>query len=281
LHRSRFFTLYFDRRVGEIPPLIRKVLPIIEAQGTPSHRYFLYQSMAMGAMAGGGYRYSEEAVKLAHKAVAQVEGDPRYVKDWYDGRFTIGMVHLMGGLVECAEAAVVFEGVASDVERLGDALLLSRVLTYLAITHRRLGRTEEAERVARSALRAAEAAKQWQYIGAARACLAWAAGKKGDRRAAATTARTALEAWRNTVHDFPFHWLASLVLVDVARAEGEGFEQAAGLLADLLARGQQTFPAPIQEALAAAAQACREREPRDTEDAVDAFLVLAARAGYI
>jgi len=283
IQRSRFFTFYFDRQVGRLPPLIRAVSPVIEQHGTPSHRYFLYQSMAMGAMAASGYRYSTDAVALANRALAQVTGDPRHLRDWYDGRFTVGLVRLMGGPDECAEAVALLATLAQEMEQIGDALLESRVLTYLAIAHRRLGDTEAVRSAALAALRAAELASQWQYIGAARACLAWVDWRTGQRAAAASMAETARADWRKTVHDFPFHWLATLVLLDLARADesNESMPTLRGLVSDLLARGQQMFAEPIQTALASASAACEAGEPRATLATVDRFLALVAQAGYL
>jgi hypothetical protein len=132
--------------------------------------------------------------------------------------------------------------------RFGDLGLLVRATVYLATLCRLADRPEETLQFAHEALALASTAQLAEYVGAARAHLAWLALRAHDSAVATEHARNAIEAWRTPPTVYPFVWQACWPLLELAVAR-EDLGEAVAHACAMLDNKQQRLPEPLTTAL--------------------------------
>jgi hypothetical protein len=268
--------LYFLSRVDELRALIDRVRPAIEARGTPRQRAQFFQAVLHMHFRRDRYQVGGDSLELARNALAAAEeaSDP---DDLALARFHLAFALTFGGGE--AEAEPIYRQALKRVERVGDASLQARFLSYYAILHRRLGHVAETRELAQRALAIADQHGFSDYSGVAHANLAWVAARQGgdiERPIA-----DALAAWGRlpATYPYPLQWLARAPLA--ARLTELGNAQLALEQWELLLDARQArLPAALQASIEAAL-AKRSRDGRAGAVELTAILELARLHLYL
>jgi hypothetical protein len=163
--------------------------------------------------------------------------------------------------------------------RMGDMLLHLRCLTYLSVACRKCGQVEEAEVYALSALEAAKAVENADYIVAARGNLAWVAWRKAELGEALGSGRAALELG-HSLSGYPFRWLHLTPLIAVALAD-ERISDAVEYTRGVLEPTQQRLPDTLETTLGASIEMWENGELEATCTYFDRAIELAQEMGYL
>ena len=281
VQQGRFWCEYFARRTGQTTQaIIHEMAEVVDVHGAAEQRAVYHICAALDGLGRTRYRFSEEAVAHTRRALEVSEGDAAHAAEAALARFNLGFALLLGDRRHCEEAVGLLGHAVAEAERLGDATILARALTYRTVGYRRLGDVAVTEAAARSASRAAEDAQLPPYLGATLACLAWATWKKGAVEQAYAMALEAKQWWTRGGHAFPFHWLADLLLLDasVRRDDVQGVRTA---LADLLNPQQQQLPDALDSALQAAKERLGDTLDRPSIRALDDVFAIARQLGYL
>src|SRR6478736_4917702 len=248
---GHFWSYYFARKTGpHTEAIVLGMRDVVEGTALPVQRSVYYVCAALDLLARSRYAPSEEAVQFTRRAVEVVADNPALLPQAAFARFNLGFALVLCEREAQLEAVQELEQTARDAERLGDATLLSRALTYLTIAYRRLGEVDATLSVGERALRAAEGARLAPYIGATLACLAWASWRQGGLIKAERRLQEARGWWNSSGHDFPFRWVAILPDLDIDVRRGD-FPRVYASLLELQQPNQQTLPGELGEALKA------------------------------
>jgi hypothetical protein len=196
-------------------------------------------------------------------------------------RFVLGFSQLWAGDLDGASRQM--QTALALAERTGDVVHQSRCLTYLTILYRRRGQVEQAHQYASRSLALATAAGMTEYVGTARANLAWLAWRDGDLSQAEEHGRAALGTW----HQLPashascaFQWTALWPLISVALAHNRTAEASERARA-LLEPTQQLMPDALTAVVEQAVTAWDQGEAEAAQARLDQALVVAQELGYI
>jgi tetratricopeptide (TPR) repeat protein len=284
---QRVWLLYMKRDVQAIGPVLQRMAPVVRSHGTAIQLASFYMWSANDLVLQNQYQFSPTAVEHERRGLSLLENAaalPQLAMTEFDLAFML----LLGNVHRCEEACSHLERARSLAEKLGDPVLAARAATYLAIAERRLGRVTSGEGWARVALEEARASGIRGYIGAAHACLGWAAWRRDEVNAALESFSAAREAWWHRRGDpkarsrdeFPFQWLAHLPLLLVHTSRDE-LEPAAAALDELLAEPQQRLVAPVHEQLIRLERSWSTLSPRGLEDELRELTRRAAQQGYV
>ena len=281
IQQGRFWCEYFARRTGPTTnAIILEMADAIEAHGTTVQRAVYYICAALDILGRQRYRFADEAVAFTRKALAISSEDAAHAAENALARFNLGFALVLGDRSCCEQAVPLFRQTVTDAERIGDATILARALTYLAVGHRRLGAVDETEAAALRALRAAEDAQLSPYVGASEACLAWVSWKRGNALRAHELVLDASRWWSSGDHAFPFRWLASFLLLD-SLVRGEDFDGAREVVTALLDPKQQLLPDALDAALQAASSAPASSPDRALAETFRQVLARAQEYGFL
>lgn len=276
----------------------RRLGPVVEELGRSDTRFRLANLDLLMRYRRERYRLSEETLELADRFERGCR-EADHPRDRIDGRFAAGFVRLWRAELGGAEDRLLMSLQAA--EKYGDLHLASRALTYLTICCRRMCRVAETEETARRALRVSEDASVREYVGTARANLAWVALRRGRSDDARRLASAALEVWDDLAYEYPIQWTARLPLAaaltgDQGSARGSGGAAAARsvvlrrdegsangpeatrlaeLLRPLLAPPQMHLPEPLEARLDEAVRALEAGESQEAGESPEARRLLA------
>ena len=159
--------------------------------------------------------------------------------------FGLGFMHLWRDELDAAERLL--WAAQRDAERVGDAVLRARALTYLGVTARLNGDGQRVRRLASEVLRSARSLALPEYVGVAFGQRAWLAWRSGDDAGCGRAARAALEAW-SSGPVFPLQWIARLPLLAAALRQGR-LDEARDQGLVMLEAPQQRLPDAVDAAL--------------------------------
>ncbi|HKY38957.1 MAG TPA: protein kinase, partial [Polyangiaceae bacterium] len=178
--------LYFLNKVAELQALLEHVRPLVEQRGLPLQRTQFLQGLLLANMRSLRYRMNAESVELARALLTAAE-QTHDLGELALARGNLGIVLTCKDASGFQEAEEVFTQAIADVERVGDAGLMARFLTYYCVVLRRSSRLADVQVVAQRALEVSEKYGFHDYIGVAHANLAWVALQTGgDVQAAAS-----------------------------------------------------------------------------------------------
>ncbi|MGH7570335.1 MAG: ATP-binding protein [Gemmatimonadota bacterium] len=247
---------YFMAAEAEIAGAIERYRDEFLAHGSPLQRGLLYRTLAVAGLQRERYVASAETVDNARAAWETIE-TTGVLHEIGHARFVYGFASMWAGRLDDAQREL--SAALALAERIGDVTLQSRCVTYLALTHRKQGDVEAARRHALRALEISETGGMTEYLAAAHAHLAWAAGREGRWDEAEREGRLALELWEGIGGPYRlFLWMPVWPLLGVALARGRPNE-AAGHARNLLDPGLQPMPEPLAAALDLAAGAAENR----------------------
>ena len=218
LQEGRIYVHYWQAQVDEMTALVERVRPVVHARGTPLQRASFFDGLLHLWLRRQRYQLGPEAQQAAQRAfeAARESGDAACLAN---ARFMLGLALLFAGeLGELPRAEREMAHAMADAERIGDVTLASRCVTYAAIIARRRGRVDDTERLAERALAAAKTARMLDYLGAARANLAWAAWRRGDSARARALGLDAIAPWDELAESYPYgmQWPGRLLLIALA-----------------------------------------------------------------
>jgi hypothetical protein len=279
---------YSLREFAAAGAVLRELRPLVRAAAGPSQRAKVYMWQANVIALRSNYAFSRRAVAYERRAVAEHSRKQTLSEEYVMSQFDLAFMLLLGGPAEWPEATRTLEEAHTLAERLNDAVLTCRVVTYRAVAARRNSNESACEDFARVALGAAVSTGLRGYVGAAHACLGWAALRRGDDTRAEENCNAAVLAWNGNAtppsplarNCYPFQWLALLPLLAV-RINAERVEECEPLLRILLDASQARLRRPLTRKLALAAERWAAASERERLDSLDACLRSAAKYRYI
>lgn len=202
------------------------------------------------------FRINDETLDVA-RSLLEAAAQSRDLREAATARFTCAFVLMMRGLDE--EADPLFLAAIEGAKRVDDTMLRIRSQSYHLITQRRLGHLAEAEEAAQRLLAEAEERSMLDYIGVARANLAWCAHQRGANADVEPHALAALAAWEKLQpYVYPLQWLARLPLAAHFYRERR-IEAALEQVAPLLVDPQHHLPEELHRAVERALDASNEQ----------------------
>ncbi len=251
---DKTWDLYWLARVDELSELVERVRPVVERRGVASQRAQFFQALVHTALRRERYAHLDQAIAYGRKSLAAAEQceDPRELAL---ARFFLAFPLLCAGHLE--EAEPLFQAAIAGADRIGDATLQARFLSYYAVLHRRAGRLVQSRTMAERAASIAAQGGMHDYVGVSHACLAWAAWKGGDKPELEHHAAVCLAAWAKLLpaYEYPLHWLVRMPLAARHAADGE-LDKAVEQWKALLAPTQHLLPTPLRELMEHAIEAC-------------------------
>ena len=214
---------------------------------------------------------SAQRLEYSRSALAAVE-ESGSIPAIATARFSLGFAYLWH--VDLEQATEQLEAALAMSESIGNVVLRTRCLTYLAFVHRKRGDTAATQRYADEGLAAARALTMPEYVGVAHGHLAWLAWRREKHGASRREGRAALRSWA-TGQRYPLQWCARLPLIAVSLLQ-DRLSEAVSNAAALLEPFQQRLPDDLTEALECAVRA--EADPGAARSALERAVALAVGA---
>jgi eukaryotic-like serine/threonine-protein kinase len=258
---------YQADRWEDMADLATRLQPAVEHHGAAAQRVGFFR--CLGAMVLRRDRYvvdDEEAIGYARKAFAAAETSEDMVLLGH-ACFMLGFILLWHG--DSVDAEENMRRALSIWERTGDVAGKAACQVYLTLIARRAGDVELVRQQATRALESATLANAVQYVGAAKANLAWVALREGQRGEAEQLGRQALDCWAPLANAYGLRWQAIWPLLWLA-LERDDLAEAKALADQLLAHSQQLPPTDLRPLL--------ERIVHDSTDEVQARHLLREAA---
>jgi class 3 adenylate cyclase/predicted ATPase len=280
IQMERMHLFYWQGMAKEMMRLAEEQRALVEEKARPIQRGMFFLILALSRLTRDRYVASEEALNFAQIAVAASKGatDASDLSQLSHIQFVLGFIHLWRG--NLATAAEQIQVALKTAEKVGDAVIQVRCLTYLAVGHRRSHHIAETRHHASLAWKQALETKMVEYIAMAKASLAWVAWREANSSEVRTQANEALELWHQMADPYGFDWMALLPLIAVASAEGniaEAIEYVRGLF------GENQHPLP-KDLTAIAKQAIGSWEKKEVAMAMtklDQVIELSKKLGYL
>jgi tetratricopeptide (TPR) repeat protein len=226
------------------------------------------------------YVVSEDTLALCQTALA-ISQESENVSDIAWARFLLGFSQLWYGDLDGAEKQM--QAALTLAERTGDVVHQSRCLTYLTILYRKRGQPAKVRQYASRSLTAATAGQMVEYLGMAKANLAWVAWREGNLAEAEANGRAALELW----HQLPaghsscaFQWTALWPLIGVALLQNQ-VSEASDFAGALLDGSQQRLPGALTVVVKKAIAAREEDESEAVCVYLGRAIELAQEMAYV
>ncbi len=257
---ERMHLFYWQGMVNELRELSDQYQAVIAERGAAMQRAKFLKTMALSMLMESRFRPSQECVELAERAVAECEGANDLSEAGYTN-FVLGFIELWHGdfddaVKQCGKALAM-------VERVGDLVLQSRCLTYLAVAYRRLRDVARCRTEAEKTCELATKLGMVEYIAMAKANLAWVAWRQENYAEAEKLASEALELWHGMDDPYGFDWMALWPLIAIALHRQDS-SAAIGFARGLLAENQHPLPEKLLNAIR---QACDKRQNGVQENA--------------
>ncbi|PYJ11989.1 MAG: hypothetical protein DME93_08740 [Verrucomicrobia bacterium] len=237
LERMQLF--YWQGMVPEMQQLAENYRVAIERNGSATQQARFLKQLALALLMESRFRPTAECVELARRAVGASEGIPDLWERCYV-RFTLGLIQLFR--CDLDEAVAALSAALELAQRIGERILESRSLTYLALAHRRRGNVDQARILADRAAELATKLAMTEYIAMSKANLAWVAWKQSRLDDCDLLGKEALELWHAMANPYSMDWIALWPMIGSALAK-QKIAQAVELAKGLFRDGQH----PIEE----------------------------------
>ncbi len=246
LQVDRIWLHYWQNHVDEMTLLAESVQPIIEQDGTPGQRARFFNGLTLMGYKQERYLLSSGTIAHSLSAVsASRKSDSLNVRSM--SQFLLGFSYLWGDVLEKAE--VPLQAALKLAEDIGDVVLQSRCLTYLIVVYRCLGRLEHVRAFIPQSIDVAKTAQLHEYIGMAKANLAWVALQEENVAEVENNGHAALDIWRQ-LHPYhsSFKWTALWPLIAIRLSEDRTSE-AIECVQTMLDPNQKRLPDALAGAL--------------------------------
>jgi tetratricopeptide (TPR) repeat protein len=241
--------LYWRGQWQAVAQLVEQVRPIIQQYGTPALLVLFYDSLVGIEERRNRYIISAEVLDYtrAMLAASQESGNLRLIAD---AQFQMGFVLLLHDDFDEAEQQL--RAAEQTMRRIGYAIFLVHVVTYLCMLYRRRGQFDRARECIQQALTLAEANQMTLGIARAQANLAWLRWREAKTNEAYQHGRTAIELWSRVSFADPFRWIGYLPLIALTLERGhiaESIEYARVLLEPTQRRLPNAIDTPLTQAV--------------------------------
>ena len=269
---------HIERREHELAlAALTAARPVLEARGSPARKCEFYQSLAFQRAMRDRWRVDEEDIANVCRGLAAAnQGDDQKNIAW--ATCTVGyFLALHGDLMEAREH---LERSLAMAERITPVRLRAESLFALTLTAL-FSRDVEAVRSLAPQLTAAGEAGTWpEFVGSAKAYLAWLAWQDGRPQDVVTLANEAAELYGTVVGwDVSWKWVHLWPLIAVHLGAGQVAEAvAAGR--EMLGPAQGGLPDEIESVLGSASAAWDQDEPEVARDKLAGALELAHDLHY-
>ena len=278
INLERVNVFYWRGQTAEMLQLIAQLQSQFEQRGTYIQQAHLYQMSLYALLRHNRYAPVAQAVETARIYFSMIE-QAGEVGALPSGHFLIGFVELWAGNdLNFAEQEI---GTALVLaQQTGDISLEGRCLTYLTVIARMRGALDQVRDYAERSLRVAEAAKMYEYVGAALGNFAWLEWRKGDIAAARIRGQAALEAWKRVPIAYMMEWVGRWPLIGAALAEDD-LSEALAQARVLLEEQQKRMPAPIESLFESAVHAANTGDLAASRAFLEQAADLAPQFGYL
>ena len=240
--------LYFTAPLEVFQDRLTADGPTVERHGTAWQRAYLLLCMGTSSMRRERYVPGEQTLEYVRAALAAAR-ESGNVGGAAMQQFALGFALLWASCLD--EAEIELAEALTESERIGEATLRTRCLTYLTILSRKRGDIVEARRFAELALEAARITHMEDYVAQAYANLAWIAWREGDHGRAEELAREAWSDWDSYLHTHRvWAWSPVFPLLGLALRAGRN-DEAHELAEVLVDPTRQALPSELEEALRA------------------------------
>ncbi len=277
LQLNRMEMHYWQAQLRELAQLVERTRPVIQQYSTPALRFYFYDSLISVAERRDRYAISDEilANSRAMLAAGEESGDPRLIAE---GQFQLGFCLLWHDDFDEAEEHL---RLAEDLmRRIGNALYLTHVLTYLSLLYRRRGKMDSARSYILQTLAAARAIQLTLGIARAEANQAWLAWREAKPGEAYQHGLAAVELWSRASFADPFQWTGYLPLAAVALRNNQ-IAEAVRFARVMLEPTQHRLPDPIDEPLAQAVQFHDQGQTEPARSRLQEAITAAERMRYL
>ncbi|HKU40105.1 MAG TPA: AAA family ATPase [Polyangiales bacterium] len=277
LQLSRVWVYYWCVRIGDMNRVLHEIAPDVTQYGTALERAQYFSALAQRDLRL--HRYVVNDVLIANlERSRDAAREAKAPVDVAMAGFLLGFGRMFRGELECATTQLL--ETLRAARKLGDATIEIRCVAYLALAHRLANDPERAGELARETLERASAARMGEYVGLAKACLAWTHWRAGRFFETQALCREALQAWSELSFAYPFEWTAALILL----ALGHGSEpdaQDLSLARKLYGERSARLPEPIDTALGEAVQAADRGDASRVQRGLRNAVAAALELGYI
>jgi serine/threonine protein kinase/tetratricopeptide (TPR) repeat protein len=278
VHIEILWVYYWLGRASEMAALIDAIAPVVATHGSPVQQIRFLQGRFQLNLRRDRYVVTEETLGYARSARRACDRAAQaQLPELAMAQFNYGLALLLQNLLDAADAEL--RGALAVAQRGGDTAHQARCWTYLTLTARRHGRTEEARHHVTKSLSVSLAAGMRDYVAAANANQAWVLLLDGDLEGAAKHATEALDLWRSLELAFPLQWMALLPLVRVSLLRDE-VEAAVGYAERMLAPSQQHLPGAGVDAVTHAVARMAAGDRNTARQALQRALNELDRSGY-
>ena len=249
IQHRQIWLCYGLNRLQEMVELAGRTRPVVEKYGTPFQRGGFFQGLTLLGLRKDRYLVSEETVAYA-RASLEAFRESGNLSAATLAQSGLGFTLLWRGELDEAEKHMLAG--LRQAERIGDVAVQSRNLTYLTMLHRRRGQIKDVKYYVSRSMAVATARQMLEYIGMAKANLAWVAWREGNLSAAQDNGRVALETWQQAPLASPFQWAALWPLMAVAMTQNrvsEAIDHARVLLEPSQQRLPDALAGMIQKAV--------------------------------
>jgi len=274
---ERAWNYYWQWLADEITTVCQRTEPVVERYATPIQRARVLTVIAMAGFEHDHYLPSSQTVAAAHKALAAAHAASG-LQLIFDAQFYLGFLYLWR--CELDQAEEYLRPLYEPAERMGDAIRLSRCVTYQMLLARMRHQVEETLRLIPRAQELAWAGKMAPYQYTAQACQAWVAWRRGDLTEARALASGSLEYLQGPLANYPIKWPAYWPLLAVALAE-ENLAETIEYARALLHPDQAHLPEALTVRLKTALAASEQDQTQETLAQLKQAVILAEEIGYL
>ncbi|GHO87370.1 hypothetical protein KSZ_53760 [Dictyobacter formicarum] len=258
---------------SEMAALITRMRPVVEQAGAEEQRAQFELSAATTQLVQEHYQASAATLTLFRQAVQAVE-QANLSRLLGFAQFGFGTSLLYAGQLDEAEQQL--QAAMRSSQKVVNARLYHRCRLFLAYVARQRGQVE----VVRELVSSAQEVSGIAFARMHTAHQAWLAWRDGDLEQAESSARSALEQWRQMHPINPFQWTALGPLLGIYLQQ-ERLPEAIVCVQAMLEPTQQQPPAALRDLFADAVRSWQEQQPERARELLQQSLPLARQQGYV
>ncbi len=277
LQLERIWNAYWPGDLPVLAELVQEARAAVERYGTTVQRAVFYHSLVLWANRRDRFVISDQTLDDARAALAasRVSGNLHEIAIT---QFALGFCHLWH--MDLGDAHSNLESALETCQRIGVQAYRIRCLAYLSVVHRMRCEAEGMQELASRCLEAATVPEALEYVGVAKANLAWLAWRDGAAEEAQENGRDALDCFDRSRTGFPFRWLALWPLLALATSQAS-IDGALCYAQSMLDVSQQALPLPLATLLEDAIRAGELGQPAAARSYLRRAIELAQEMSYL
>jgi tetratricopeptide (TPR) repeat protein len=256
--------------------VLERARPVAEQRGQPRQKVDFYAAVSM--QRGRATRYLvDDSIMADYRAAWDAVVSAGLFNEMFWVGFNLGFGLLWYGDLAGAQAQL--ERALDTSRRADDKTLELRCRIYLSLSHLRQHHIGVVKQMAPVAEELARALDFPEYVGMARAMLAWVEWKEGHFPGAEILAQEAQDQWAKCVVHYAWRW-AGLWPLAAVRLDAGRVDDAIATAREMLGPDQQRFPAELESALQSALDAWDKGDGEHASITLGQALEIASRLGF-